>query len=107
MADPQRYSTRMHLIGRNTGVPVPEEVLEALGGGRRPAVDVAVNGYRYRSTVGIMDRMITVGLSKAVESDMRIAHRVNRGLLALEQAREGQRLLEHKLAPAIERSQMG
>ncbi|HEY8319396.1 MAG TPA: YdeI/OmpD-associated family protein [Amnibacterium sp.] len=54
MADPQRYSTRMHLIGRNTGVPVPDDVLEALGGGRRPAVEVAVNGYRYRSTVGIM-----------------------------------------------------
>ena len=54
MADQQRYSTRMHLIGRNTGMPVPDEVLEALGGGRRPAVDVAVNGYRFRSTVGIM-----------------------------------------------------
>lgn len=54
MADPVRYSTTMHLVGRNTGIPVPDEVLEALGGGRRPAVDVTVNGYRYRSTVGSM-----------------------------------------------------
>lgn len=54
MPDPVRYSTAMHLIGRNTGIPVPDEVLDALGGGRRPAVDVSVNGYRYRSTVGAM-----------------------------------------------------
>lgn len=54
MADPVRYSTTMHLVGRNTGIPVPDEVLEALGGGRRPAVDVTVNGYRYRTTVGSM-----------------------------------------------------
>jgi hypothetical protein len=63
MAEPQRYSTRMHLIGRNTGVPVPDEVLEALGGGRRPAVEVTVNGYRYRSTVGIMGGKALVSFS--------------------------------------------
>ena len=54
MAETVRYATTMALIGRNTGIPVPDEVLERLGGGRRPAVDVAVNGYRYRSTVGSM-----------------------------------------------------
>ena len=54
MPEPVRYATTMHLSGRNTGIPVPDEALEALGGGRRPAVDVSVNGYRYRSTVGSM-----------------------------------------------------
>jgi hypothetical protein len=48
------YRTTMHLIGRNTGIPVPPEVLDELGGGKRPAVSVVVNGYRYRSTVGSM-----------------------------------------------------
>jgi hypothetical protein len=48
------YRTTMHLTGRNTGIPVPPEVLEALGGGKRPAVAVVVNGYRYSSTVGSM-----------------------------------------------------
>ena len=48
------YRTTMHLIGRNTGIPVPSEVLDELGGGRRPAVSVVVNGYRYSSTVGSM-----------------------------------------------------
>jgi hypothetical protein len=44
----------MHSIGRNTGIPVPPEVLERLGGGKRPAVLIEVNGYRYGSTVGSM-----------------------------------------------------
>jgi Bacteriocin-protection, YdeI or OmpD-Associated/Domain of unknown function (DUF1905) len=48
------YRTAMHLTGRNTGIPVPPEVLEALGGGKRPAVAVVVNGYRFSSTVGSM-----------------------------------------------------
>lgn len=48
------YRTVMYLSGRNTGIPVPPEVLDELGGGRRPAVSVVVNGYRYSSTVGSM-----------------------------------------------------
>jgi hypothetical protein len=48
------YRTTMHLTGRNTGIPVPPEVLESLGGGKRPAVAVVVNGYRFTSTVGAM-----------------------------------------------------
>ena len=48
------YSTTMLLTGRNTGIPVPTEVLEQLGAGKRPAVAVVVNGYRYASTVGAM-----------------------------------------------------
>ena len=54
MSEVIRYSTTMHLSGRNTGIPVPPEVLERLGGGKRPAVLVEVNGYRYPSTVGSM-----------------------------------------------------
>lgn len=48
------YRTTMHLIGRNTGIPVPPEVLAALGGGRRPSLAIVVNGYRYSTTVGSM-----------------------------------------------------
>lgn len=40
--------------GSTTGIPVPEQVLEELGGGRRPAVTVDVDGYRYTTTVGTM-----------------------------------------------------
>ncbi|GGR96560.1 YdeI/OmpD-associated family protein [Deinococcus sedimenti] len=37
-----------------TGLEVPPEIMAALGGGKRPAVTVTLNGYAYRSTVGVM-----------------------------------------------------
>jgi hypothetical protein len=37
-----------------TGIEVPAEVVEGLGGSRRPAVNVTINGYGYRSTVASM-----------------------------------------------------
>ncbi len=37
-----------------TGIPVPNEVVEGLGAGKRPAVRVTVNGYTYRSTIASM-----------------------------------------------------
>ncbi|WP_457098895.1 YdeI/OmpD-associated family protein [Microbacterium sp. P5_E9] len=49
-----RFETTMLAMGNNTGIEVPAEVLDALGGGRRPAVNVTVNGYEYRTTAGIM-----------------------------------------------------
>jgi hypothetical protein len=48
------YATTLQQMGNNTGIEVPSEVLEALGGGKRPPVVVTVNGYTYRSTVGAM-----------------------------------------------------
>lgn len=59
------YRTEMAQTGRNTGIPVPEEVLERLGGGRRPAVAVTVNGYRYSSTVGSMGGRFLIPFSSA------------------------------------------
>ena len=44
----------MSQFGNNTGIEVPAEVIEELGGGRRPALVVTVNGFTYRSTVGVM-----------------------------------------------------
>ena len=44
----------MVLVGNNTGIEVPPEVIEALGAGRKPPVVVTVNGYEYRSTVAVM-----------------------------------------------------
>lgn len=55
----------MGLTGRNTGIPVPDEVLQQLGGGRRPAVAVSVNGYRFTSTVGAMGGQALIPFSSA------------------------------------------
>jgi hypothetical protein len=49
-----RFETTMSQMGNNTGIEVPAEVLEALDGGKRPAVNVTVNGFAYQSTVGSM-----------------------------------------------------
>lgn len=47
-----------------TGLPVPAEVIDALGSGKRPPVVVTLNGgYTYRSTVGVMDEQFLVPLS--------------------------------------------
>lgn len=37
-----------------TGIEVPAEVVERLAGGKRPAIAVTVNGYSYRTTIGVM-----------------------------------------------------
>jgi Bacteriocin-protection, YdeI or OmpD-Associated/Domain of unknown function (DUF1905) len=46
-----------------TGIEVPESVMEALGGGRRPPVRVTIGAYTYRSTVATVDGRPMVGLS--------------------------------------------
>ncbi|KKB75842.1 hypothetical protein VW35_18940 [Devosia soli] len=48
-----KFSCILFQMGNNTGIEVPEHVLEALGS-RRAAVKVTVNGYVYRSTIGAM-----------------------------------------------------
>jgi hypothetical protein len=50
-----RFTATLELHGRSaTGIVVPDEVVEALDGGRRPAVTVSFRGHTYRSTVGVM-----------------------------------------------------
>ena len=46
-----------------TGIRVPDEVVEALGSGKRPAVRVTINGYTYRNTIAVMGGEYMVGVS--------------------------------------------
>jgi hypothetical protein len=46
-----------------TGIQIPDEVVEALGAGRRPPISVTIKGYRYRSTVAVMGGVYMVGVS--------------------------------------------
>ncbi|MFC3832141.1 MULTISPECIES: YdeI/OmpD-associated family protein [Deinococcus] len=57
-----------------TGIEVPPEIIAALGGGKKPAVTVTLNGYTYRSTVGIMGGRALIPVSAE--------HRGNAGLSA-------------------------
>lgn len=48
-----RFRTTLRLAGKTTtGIAVPAEVVDGLGGSQRPSVRVTINGgYSYRSTV--------------------------------------------------------
>ena len=49
-----RFHSVIRLGGKTaTGIPVPEEVVEGLGRGKRPPVRVTINGYTYRTTVAV------------------------------------------------------
>jgi hypothetical protein len=47
------------------GLEVPPEVVEALGGGKRPRVTITINGHSWKSRVGIMRGRYLLGLSNA------------------------------------------
>ncbi len=46
-----------------TGIEVPPEVVEGLGGGRKPKVTVTINGQSYRSSIAVMGGQSLVGVS--------------------------------------------
>jgi hypothetical protein len=47
------------------GLEVPQDVVEALGGGKRPRVTITINGHSWRSRVAIMRGRCLLGLSNA------------------------------------------
>ena len=52
---PVTFHTVILKTGENTaGIQVPEEVIEKLGGGKRPLVRVTIKSYTYRSAVAVM-----------------------------------------------------
>lgn len=63
------FDTTVTAIGNNTGIVVPDDVIEQLGAGRRPALIVNVNGYEYRSTAGVMGGKSMISISAAVRNE--------------------------------------
>ncbi len=45
------------------GFQVPPEVVEGLGGGKRAAVTVTINGYTYRNSLAVMGGKFMIGVS--------------------------------------------
>jgi hypothetical protein len=56
-----------------TGIVIPNDLLERLGPGRRPPVRVTLNGYTYRSTVGVMGGVAMIGVSAAIREQAGLA----------------------------------
>ncbi|MFE4380140.1 YdeI/OmpD-associated family protein [Streptomyces cyaneofuscatus] len=68
-----KFRTTMFLSGNNTGIEVPEDVVEALGAGKRPPVNVTVNGYAYRSTIAPMGGRFLIPFSSDKRKETGIA----------------------------------
>ena len=59
-----KFQATLLLGGKTaTGIPVPPQVIESLGGGKRPAITVAIGEYGYRTTVGSMDGQFMIPVS--------------------------------------------
>ncbi|MCK9494030.1 MAG: YdeI/OmpD-associated family protein [Dehalococcoidia bacterium] len=62
-----KFTTTIHQEpGKNhAGIPVPPEVIEELGAGKRPAVVVTIGGHTYRNSIGSMGGHSVISLSAA------------------------------------------
>jgi Bacteriocin-protection, YdeI or OmpD-Associated/Domain of unknown function (DUF1905) len=59
-----RFRATIQLAGKTaTGIPVPAEVVEALGSGKKPPVRVTIGGHTYRSTVASRGERYLIPLS--------------------------------------------
>jgi hypothetical protein len=62
----ETFRTTIIATGKTTcGIKVPDEVVEALGGGRHPKVVATVNHYTYRTSVASMGGGFWFGLTAA------------------------------------------
>lgn len=62
------FNTTILQLGNNTGINVPDEVVEKLGAGKKPTVIVTVNDYTYRNTIAVMGGKFMIGVSADIRS---------------------------------------
>lgn len=59
-----RFRAKLEQRGKTaTGIPIPADVIEALGAGKKPPVEVTIGTHTYRSTVATRDGQFLVGVS--------------------------------------------
>ena len=69
-----QFTAPLVLSGKTaTGVPVPESIVHALAGGKRPAVRVTINGFSYRSTIAPMGGEYWIPVSSDVRASAGVA----------------------------------
>jgi hypothetical protein len=69
-----QFRATVELAGKTaTGIRVPDEIVSALGAGKRPAVSVTINGYTYRSTVAPMGGVFLLPVSAEVRAGAGVA----------------------------------
>ena len=62
-----KFQADVQLSGKTaTGIEIPAEVIDALGGGHKPSVTVTINGYTYSYTVARRGERYLVGVNADV-----------------------------------------
>lgn len=66
-----RFAATLHEAPgkKATGIVVPPEVIDQLQSGKKPPVRVTVNGYEYRTTIGVMAGKSMIPVSAVVRKD--------------------------------------
>jgi hypothetical protein len=72
MASKVKFNTTILQTGNNTGIHVPEEIVEKLASGKRPPVKVTINGYTYRNTIAVMGGKYLISVSAAIRESAKV-----------------------------------
>ena len=57
------FKTTVFQSGNNTGIVIPDEIVEQLGKGKKPPVKVTINDHTYRNTVAVYGGQFMIGIS--------------------------------------------
>lgn len=69
-----RFEAVIRQSGKSaTGIAIPPEILESLGGGTRPTVTITVNGFAYTTALGVMGGTAMAPLSAERRAAARVA----------------------------------
>jgi uncharacterized protein YdeI (YjbR/CyaY-like superfamily) len=64
MANTLKFKTTLLQAGKTaTGIKIPDEIIEKLGGGKKPLVKITINNFTYRSAVAVMGGAYMVGVN--------------------------------------------
>ena len=58
-----KFITTILQVGNNTGIEVPEIIIEQMKAGKKPGVVVTVNDYTYQNTVAVMGGKYMIAFS--------------------------------------------
>jgi Domain of unknown function (DUF1905)/Bacteriocin-protection, YdeI or OmpD-Associated len=69
-----KLRARIELAGKTaTGIEVPPDLVAALGAGKRPPVRVTINGYTYRTSIGVVAGRSLIPVSSDVRKAAGVA----------------------------------
>ena len=68
-----KFKTKIIQSGNNTGISVPEKIIESFKAGKKPPVKITLNNYTYRSTVAVFGGKYMVSLSSEHRKNAKVS----------------------------------